>query len=265
MNFFFKRVIYHLCAKFGVFPVLATDAGDVALFLKKLYPRQCDKGLIRMGPTGDGGYLVPDDLEGIVACFSPGVDKVSGFEVDCADRGIEVHMADASVEGPPVEHVLFSFTKKFIGSTNNQTYMTLDQWVSESKVPEGSDLMLQMDIEGFEYETIFSATDDLMSRFRIIVAEFHHLNQLWDLRYFKLVSRAIDKILETHVCVHSHPNNYLEPLRLAGLTIPPLMEFTFVRKDRIAGREYSNEFPHKLDHDNSTKQSLALPKCMYKS
>ena len=53
------------------------------------------------GPDGDGGYLVPDDLEGIVACFSPGVSNVAGFEKDCALKGMKVFMADASVEARP--------------------------------------------------------------------------------------------------------------------------------------------------------------------
>lgn len=38
------------------------------------------KDLIRLGPNGDGGYLVPDDLTGIEACFSPGVCATSEFE-----------------------------------------------------------------------------------------------------------------------------------------------------------------------------------------
>ena len=36
--------------------------------------------LIRLGNDGDGGYLVPDDLNGIEACFSPGVAGNVNFE-----------------------------------------------------------------------------------------------------------------------------------------------------------------------------------------
>lgn len=54
----------------------------------------CDKGLIRLGPMSYEGYLIPDDLEGIEACFSPSVGFNSIFEKDCADRGMKVFLAD---------------------------------------------------------------------------------------------------------------------------------------------------------------------------
>ena len=42
--------------------------------IEEIRPDTTDKPLIRLGSEADGGYLVPDDLEGIVACFSPDVD-----------------------------------------------------------------------------------------------------------------------------------------------------------------------------------------------
>ena len=66
--------------------------------LHRLHPRCDDKELVRFGPMGDGGYLLPDDIGGIGACFSPGVSSISGFEKQCAELGIPVYLADASVE-----------------------------------------------------------------------------------------------------------------------------------------------------------------------
>ncbi len=57
--------------------------------------------LIRVGGDADGGYLIPDDLAGIEACFSPGVDTVATFERDMVARGIPCHLIDASVDGRP--------------------------------------------------------------------------------------------------------------------------------------------------------------------
>ena len=45
--------------------------------LTRLYPYDSGHTLLRLGPNGDGGYLVPDDLDGITHCFSPGVAAVS--------------------------------------------------------------------------------------------------------------------------------------------------------------------------------------------
>ena len=67
-----------------------TPINEVKQLIELLYPINCKKGLTRLGPEKDGGYLVPDDLDGIEACFSPGVSNVSGFEKDCANRNIKV-------------------------------------------------------------------------------------------------------------------------------------------------------------------------------
>src|SRR5690554_7786815 len=53
--------------------------------------------LLRIGGDADGSYLVPDDLHGVSACFSPGVNKIKYFEDYLTDRyGIECHMCDFS-------------------------------------------------------------------------------------------------------------------------------------------------------------------------
>ena len=80
--------------------VRPTPVARLRALIEKLSPVTCGKELIRLGDDGDGGYLLPDDLGGIAACFSPGVGYSSKFEIDVAARGIRVHMADASVDGP---------------------------------------------------------------------------------------------------------------------------------------------------------------------
>ncbi|MFN0125164.1 MAG: FkbM family methyltransferase [Verrucomicrobiales bacterium] len=263
------QVLHALAVKsLGVveaFPTGLTDGGDLRRLLRSLRPRQPSQDLIRLGPADDGGYLVPDDLAGIDACFSPGVSSVSGFEKDCADRGMPVFLADRSVEGPAESHPRFHFTKKFVGATTNEAFMTLDDWVNTSMPGSQSDLLLQMDIEGFEYEVILAASDALMRRFRIIVAEFHQIDQLWSRPIFRLAGRAIEKLLQTHACVHIHPNNCCGSLRQRGLDIPRVMEFTFVRHDRLARDPgYRTVFPHPLDCDNTSNPPLPLPECWYR-
>ena len=241
-----------------------TEKRELQLFLKKLYPIVSDKELIRLGPNNDGGYLVPNDLIGIEVCFSPGVADSSGFEKDCADLGMKVFLADRSVEGPAEAHDLFHFTKKFIGIISNDEFITLDDWVTSSLPEQNSDLLLQIDIEGGEYEVFLSASEALMQRFRIIVAEFHYLDRLWDRDFFERSKQVFDRILQTHTCVHIHPNNYCHPIRKDEPVIPPVMEFTFLRSDRINNFSYQRVFPNPLDCENfNTYPPLVLPKCWY--
>jgi hypothetical protein len=240
-----------------------TDKNKLQSLVESLSPISSGNGLIRLGPTSDGGYLVPDDLAGIEACFSPGVSTSSGFEKECADLGMKVFLADRSVEQAAEDHELFHFTNKYVGVTTNNDFMTVDDWVVSSLPGSQSDLILQIDIEGYEYETFLSMSDSLINRFRVIVAEFHDLDQLWNRPFFQVASRAFEKILQTHTCVHIHPNNALPPLNKDGLSLPPAAEFTFLRNDRVLNPSYATVFPHPLDIDNTNRTHVPLPKCWY--
>ncbi len=254
-----------IAAAGATFATAPTDTGEIRSLLDALSPIVCEHALVRFGPNRDGGYLLPDDLAGIAACFSPGVNCASGFEWDCAERGMQVYMADKSVDQPAKQHPQFHFQKKFIGATTNTDFVTLDHWVSGSLSSGEDDLLLQMDIEGYEYEALLAASDELLRRFRILVIEFHHLHQLYNKFFFGLASRAFFKILQTHTCVHIHPNNCSHPVRVGEFEFPRAMEFTFLRTDRVKEMRPATSFPHPLDCDNTHNPSLVLPDCWYRS
>lgn len=258
-----KKLVKDILWGANVYATALTDKSELTTLIHKLHPISPCMELIRLGPTGDGGYLVPNDLVGIEACFSPGVSNISGFEKDCADLGMQVFLADKSVDGPAMSHDKFSFIKKYVGATTSDDFMTVDDWVDSALPTSQSDLLLQMDIDGYEYETFLSMSNRLMQRFRIIVAEFHSLDLLWSKAFYKLVSCPFEKILQTHTCVHIHPNNGDGSLIKHGLDIPLVMEFTFLRNDRVKNSSFTNVFPHPLDSDNTSNPSLPLPNCWY--
>lgn len=259
------EALLNLPGNLAFFPTLPNDPGRVRDLLSRLHPISCSRPLIRLGPKGDGGYLVPDDLRGIEACFSPGVNTISGFELDCAERGMDVYMADASVSAPLVQHPRFRFIRKFIGANTAGNFINLEDWVQQSVSGFTSDLLLQMDIEGYEYEAILSASPSLLRRFRIIVAEFHFLDRLFSQPLGELYTRVFDRILASHACVHIHPNNISPLLTVGSLEIPQLAEFTFLRRDRIGNFSFARDFPHPLDCENTTKPPLPLPKSCYRA
>ena len=108
----------------------STDIEHVRNIVMRLRPRATQHPLVRIGPANDGGYLLPDDLDGISACVSPGVSTEIGFDQMMADRDIEVFMADASVAGPPVDNRKFHFFKKFIDVFEGEQQMRLDTLIA---------------------------------------------------------------------------------------------------------------------------------------
>jgi hypothetical protein len=256
-----ERAAVSAFATGGIYPTKLTDAEALRSLMNSLAPVRPGRDLIRLGPAGDGGYLVPDDLGGIEACFSPGVSSISGFEKECAERGMKVFLADKTVEGPAEAHPRFNFLRKHIGAATSGDVISMDDWVEHSLPDSHAELLLQMDIEGAEYETLLAMSEQLLRRFRIIVIEFHWLNHLWSNLFFRLASSAFRKLLLTHMCVHIHPNNCCGSLKRGGLEIPKVAEFTFLRNDRVMSRSYATQFPHPLDRDNVANAPLPLPAC----
>lgn len=236
----------------------AVDEAPLRALIHRLQPETSDIPLIRMGGPHDGGYLVPDDLKGIEACISPGVSDECSFDEDAAARGMEVYMADASVDGPPNANPRFHFAKKFLDTFNSEHTITLDDYCRD--VRPGSDLLLEMDIEGAEYRVIQSASNETMERFRIIVIEFHALTSLFTAFGFDQISSVFDKLLRTHAVVHVHPNNAGPTFGKGEIGIPPYLEFTFHRRDRAHFSKQPTTFPHALDGINDPRvPDVVLP------
>lgn len=244
-----------------------TKIDHVEEFIAKNRPRSVGKELIRLGGLGDGGYLIPDDLEGIKTCFSPGVEQVSDLEDSLAKQyGMQSFMADYSVDGPALKNDKFHFTKKFLGTQNNEKYMRFEDWVDEYADDDDNDMLLQMDIENSEYPVIIDTPSHVFDRFRIMLIEFHALESIFDEGAFPLFDAVFDKLRTNFTIAHIHPNNW-EPIKNYGdVAIPSVMEFTFLRNDRVTLDNRPLTFPHKLDViNNKSKPPRHLPKCWWPS
>ena len=230
--------------------------------LKSLHPVKTKYPLLRVGGQNDGGYLLPDDLSGISTCFSPGVDVTASFEKDLVCRGILSHLADASVDGAPENFRILSFTKKYLGAVNDGDYMTLEYWV-RNKSNEG-DLILQMDIEGAEYQTILATPIDILRRFRIIAIEIHNAQSWFSPIAWETVQAFFQKLLADFHVVHNHPNNNCPFIDADEILMPTVFELTLLRKDRAAPEGFVTDFPHPLDQPNVLdKPDRPLPPSMY--
>lgn len=263
MKVFLRNIILRLLEFRNVTVENLVSKDKVEALIQQLKPYKTDKELIRLGPDGDGGYLLPNDLENIEACFSPGVGALFGFEEGCATYGMKIFMADKSVNPPDLPMDTFKFIPKFIGPVTGDGYISIEDWVAESGVGDDSDLILQMDIEGFEYLTLISIPDSIMKRFRMIVLECHYLEKLFNQEFFNTASAAFGKVLKNHTCVHIHPNNYLGIDNTYGVEIPKLAEFTFLRNDRIETKQPQTTFPHPLDVNIIEENIYSLPKNWY--
>ena len=260
----FKSQLY----KFGLNIERSNSVNEILTFINKFKSNYIFINLIRVGGGGDGGYLVPNILENINFCFSAGVGEISNFERDLSKKyNIKSFLADASVNGPAINDRNFFFTQKFLSSVNNDENITLSNWLIQSDVKVDSGKILQMDIEGSEYEVLTYESLECLSKFSIIIIEFHKIQNITNPIFLKMIKAIFEKIYKNFKICHAHPNNFSGLYVYKGIQIPSSLEITFIRNDLIDQDKSSNEIllPHPLDEKNDKNLSdILMPESWWK-
>ena len=236
-------------ARAGIGIVRATPERDIARTLNALWPVQTNLNLIRIGSPHDGGYILLDDLVGISDLFSPGVQNNWCFEEELVElTGARPHLLDCN--GAP-EGTPFEVRTAFLGGFSDEDQLGVNDWIHSCSPDERSDWLLQMDIEGSEYEVIAGIQSDLLKRFRGIIVEIHRLDLLVDANWFGFTLQPfMRKLLRDFVPVHIHANNSAGPVYAYGYQIPRLLEVSLWRRDRCIPGPAVDSLPHWLDAPN---------------
>lgn len=211
-----------------------------------------DVGKIRIGRNGDGGYVIPNDIKNIAGVVSIGIGREVSFDLHFARMGVKVFQYDHTVHAPPVIHENFVFNKMGWANRESKQFITLGN-ILENNCLEGEDLILKFDVENSEWDALVDLDPDLLRRFRIIACELHGFGKLEDPNFFKKVSRALDILTTHHTVVHMHPNNCGGIAFVAGILLPRLLEFSFLRKDRANFAPSYSSIPSDLDCPNIRK------------
>jgi hypothetical protein len=160
------------------------------------------------------------------------------------------------------------FIKKHIGTFNNKNKITLESWINKKiNNKKNNKLILQLDIEGYEFEVINNVSEETLRRFKIMIIEFHDFNNLRNFFGFKVFSGVFNKILLNHTIVHAHGCNCADYTYINDHKIPKIIEFTFIRNDLI---KYKKKIKYNLPHSSldfknlSEKKDIYLPKIFYK-
>lgn len=227
-------------------------------FLSRFRKHYVSCDLIRVGGEGDGGYLQPKILESIKYCFSPGVSSTANFEKELSDNyGIKSFMADASVSQPPLIDSNFNFIPKFLASYSSKEFITLSDWLNSTIGSDEGAKILQMDIEGAEYDVLTFEDSDILSGFSIMTIEFHGLHAMFNKDFLHMISGIFEKIYKHFSICHVHPNNNCSVASLYDVEIPDVIEITFVRNDflPLILNNSNVHLPHQLDRKNLKKNA----------
>lgn len=227
-----------------------------------LSPKGSPWELRRFGGSRDGAYLLPNCLETIGACFSPGVRNSKAFEDELlAKTGMRTHLMDFTSSPEEFSTLLTpglqTFEKKWLAPQSSSDDMSLEDWIERYEPGDNTDLLLQMDIEGAEWAILSTLTPNTIQKFKVIVMELHKLNDIMSSAdaFESRASRAFSLLRENFTVIHAHPNNCCgssPSLFGSGFKVPRTLEITLVRTDVLQkalaeAPAIVPELPHALD------------------
>lgn len=190
---------------------------------------------VRVGNEGDGGYIIlKEACEKVKSACCIGIGDDIGFEVDFVRLfpNIQMKLLDPFINGLPQEHDRFSFDKR------HAMYFDVED-----------DCLLKIDMEWDEWDFLDMLTDHTLRKPVMIIGEFHIVYVEPDVGltpyfygFYKRIFKAINSSLfesycsiltrlnKYFYCFHIHANNSLPIMTMGDYSIPPLLEFGFVRK-----------------------------------
>ena len=199
--------------------------------IKKLFPMMRLKenaSFCRVGRDNDGGYVMLNDFEGKRIAYSFGIADDVSWDLDMANRGLDVYMYDHTISQLPQAHPKFHYFQIGLGNENEKDdphKKTLAQLMKENGHMDEYGMILKIDIEGAEWDALRTVDEEILQHFSQIVFEFHDVivpeNE-------NNIQEALQKLNQTHQLVHVHANNYGSYLLLGGTMLPELIEATYV-------------------------------------
>ena len=186
------------------------------------------KKRILIGRKADGGYVLLDDFENIKIAYSFGIEADIYFDKDLADRGIDVYMYDHTINSLPYENPKFHWKKIGVGGKNdkNENIKTLEELIIENGHSSEKNMILKMDIESCEWNTLKDLPDDILNQFKYIIIELHFDKEP------NIYYEVLRKLYKTHQVFYFYCNNGFNVITFGNNRICQFLEVSWViRKD----------------------------------
>lgn len=208
-----------------------------------------NESYIRVGRDNDGGYVMVNDIRPTDYLISMGIANDVSFEQGLQDKVLGIDMYDMSISSLPGEVRNGTFFKERVGADSHHVF---------NRIPEGSDAILKIDIEGGEWGFFRSLSEEQTLRFRQIVMETHWAIDYPGIHVPNMPVEVLEKINKTHQLVMIHANNYAKTVNVDGFDIPQVLELTYLRKDSYVFGDFSWPPEELIMPNNPTAKELEL-------
>lgn len=204
---------------------------------------------------GDGGYVMIDDFTGITAALSLGIGDDISWDMEMSERGVEIYQFDHTVEAPAAvaANPRLHFHRCGIAGRSDpqQRLKTIGDILLDEMASASGDLILKIDIDGYEWDAFALMPDDVLARFRQICIEIHNPLARPSQRTQRIRNMSVlQKLHRMFAPVHLHANNAGPVRHLFGRAVPKLLEITYIRRDAQVFSDCLETYPGKFDVPN---------------
>lgn len=219
--------------------------------LSLLTPYEISVPKVRIGPRRDGAYILAGVMNSSQPVMSFGIGTVYTFDEEAAQRGHDVYMFDHTIGMLTLSNKRMHFYPHGVGPNDieEQGIYSLNTYLNRH-VPQAPDIILKMDVEGAEWDVLDHIEESTLQRFSQITIEIHDLDRLENDHFRRRFVRVMRKLNEIFTIFHVHGNNYVDLRIVAGFTICPVLELSFVKTSLIERSASQTYYPSSLDLPN---------------
>ena len=165
------------------------------------------KKRILLGEKEDGCYVLLDDFENIKYAYSFGIYRNIQFDKVLADKGIDIYMYDHTINSLPYENPRFHWKKIGLCGMRapNKNMKNLEQLIAENGHSKEKNMILKMDIEHWEFESLIDLKEETLNQFKYIAIEYHFRDQS-KFNNNNLYYNVLKKIEKTHQAFYARCN-----------------------------------------------------------
>jgi hypothetical protein len=135
------------------------------------------------------------------------------FDDELAKRGIDVYMYDHTISSLPYNNSKFHWSKIGICASNERTQdlKTLEDLMKENGHISEKNMILKIDVEGAEWNSLNELNEDILRQFKYIAIEYHFIEPSKEELYYNVIK----KIHRSHQAFYlrCHGRENISPIR----------------------------------------------------
>ena len=199
------------------------------------------KERILLGDKNDGSYVLLNDFENIKYAYSFGIADRIQFDDDLAKRNIDVYMYDHTISQLPHNNEKFHWKKIGIAGNAEKNYQlkTLEDLIVENGHSNEYNMILKIDVEEAEWNSLNDLSEERIKQFKYIVIEYHFLKE----SNIKLYHDVLKKIYKTHQPFYHRCHGRENLIILENNIICKYLEVSYVIRDNYQFEKDDTIYP----------------------